>query len=107
MPKFTVDYRPDIRGTNDLMTSPEMVALMAAAAEKGKGFAKSISPRRTGDYADSFKVETTTKGGPKHNRAEARLVNDSDHAADVEWRNHDGERILGKTVDYVEEHGGA
>lgn len=105
MPKFTIDYQPDIRGTNDLMTSPEMVALMAAAAEKGKEFAKSISPRRTGDYVDSFKVETTAKGGPKRNRAEARLVNDSDHATDVEWINHGGERILGKTVDFIEEHG--
>lgn len=105
MPKYTVDYRKDISGTNELMTGPEMVALMAAAAEKGKEYARSISPRRTGDYADSFRVETTAKGGPKHNRAEARLVNDSDHAADVEWRNHGGERILGRTVDFVEEHG--
>jgi hypothetical protein len=105
MPKLTIDYRPNIRGTNKLMTSPEMVALMAAAAKKGEGYAQSISPRQTGEYAESFRVETTAKGGPRHNRAEARLINDSAHAAAVEWQNNGGERVLGRTVDFIEQHG--
>ncbi|MCO6011416.1 hypothetical protein NE236_41350 [Actinoallomurus purpureus] len=107
MPKFTIDYQPDIRGTNELMNSPEMLALVTAAAEKGKEHAISISPRRTGTYAGSFRVEANVKGGPRHDRAEARLVNDSGHAADVEFKNRGGERVLGRTVDYIEEHGGA
>jgi hypothetical protein len=105
MPKSKIDYRPNIRGTRKLMTGPEMVALMAAAAEKGRGFAESISPVDNGEYINAFKVETTAKGGPRRNRAEARLVNESDHASDVEWINHGGERILGKTVDFIERHG--
>lgn len=105
MPKFTIHYEKDIRGTNDLMTGPEMVAFMAAAAENGKRFAESISPVRTGEYKASFRVETSAHGGPRHNRAEARLVNDSEHSTDVEWLNHGGERILGKTVDFIERHG--
>lgn len=103
MPKFTIEYREDIAGTNKLMTSPEMVAFMAAVAEEGKAFAKSISPVDLAEYLNAFSVETTAHGGPKRNRAEARLVNDSDHAGAVEWVNHGGERVLGRTVDHLEQ----
>ena len=102
-----IRYEKDIRGTNELMTSPEMLAVMVAAAEAGKEFAERVSPRRTGDYAGSFRIETDLRGGPQHNRAEARLVNDSDHAAAVEWLNHGGERVLGRTVDVIEGNGAA
>ncbi|MCW2870891.1 hypothetical protein [Actinacidiphila oryziradicis] len=99
-----IRYQEDIGGTNKLMTSPEMLAIMVAAAEAGKEFAKGIAPVKSGDYVSKFRVEGELKGGPRHNRAEARLVNDSEHAAEVEWRNHGGERILGKAADYIEGH---
>jgi hypothetical protein len=97
-----IRYNPDLRGTNDLMTSEEMLAVVVAAAQAGMSYAQSISPVKSGDYLSSFRIETDHRGGPQHDRAEARLVNDSDHAADVEWRNHGGERILGRTVDAIE-----
>lgn len=100
-----IRYSPDIRGTNELMTGEEMLAVMEAAAQAGMSYAQNISPVDTGDYVSSFRIETEHRGGPQHDRAEARLVNDSDHAADVEWRNHGGERILGRTVDAIEGHG--
>ncbi|MCW2904924.1 MAG: hypothetical protein JWO67_7189 [Streptosporangiaceae bacterium] len=100
-----IKYEADYHGTRELMTSPEMLACMGAAAEQGKQFAVSISPRRTGEYSESFHVEGSTAGGPNRDRAEARLTNTSSHAADVEWRNHGGMRILGKTVDHIEAHG--
>lgn len=101
-----IRYEPDFRGTGEGMTSPEMLAVMLAAAEAGKAFAERIAPHRTGEYASSFRVEGVLRGGPRNNRAEARLINDSPHAAAVEWRNHGGERVLGRTVDVIEGRGG-
>lgn len=105
MPKPKIDYQASYAGTGELMNSPEMLAMLKAAAEEGQKFAESISPRRTGQYAGAFRIEVEAKAGPKHDRGEARLINDSAHAADVEWRNHGGERVLGRTVDHIEEHG--
>lgn len=100
-----IRYERDIAGTNELMNGAEMVALVRAAAEAGAKYAAGIAPRESGEYADAFRVETSTKAGPKHDRAEARLVNDSDHARAVEYVNKGGHRVLGRTVDYVERHG--
>lgn len=101
-------YKWDIAGTNELMNAPEMVALLRDAAESGARHAAEISPYRSADdehYRDAFKVETATHAGPAHDRAEARLVNDSDHATLVEWVDDGGHRVLGRTVDYIETHG--
>jgi hypothetical protein len=95
-----------IAGTNELMNGAEMVAVLRAAAEDGALYAAGIAPRDTGEYAESFRVESSTKAGPKHDRAEARLVNDSDHARQVEFVNNGGERVLGRTVDHIERQTG-
>jgi hypothetical protein len=102
MARSRIRYVPDRAGTNELMTSPKMLAGMVAAAEKGRAFAESISPRATGEYARSFTIESTRRGGPSRDRAEARLVNTAPHAAAVEWVNNGGERVLGRTVDFIE-----
>lgn len=94
---MTIRYKEDIAGTNRLMRGPEMQAVLRAVAEKGADFARSISPERTGDYKASFHVEVRADGGPRHNRAEARIVNDSPHATEVEWR--DGYHVLARTAD--------
>lgn len=101
-----IRYESNISGTNELMTSPEMLALMTAAAQAGMAYAQRISPVESGEYVSSFRIEGDLRGGPRHNRAEARLINESGHAADVEWRNHGGERILGRTVDAIEGRSG-
>lgn len=100
-----IRYEKNIAGVNEVMNAPEMVALLARVAEQGAQYASGISPRDKDEYASAFRVETATKSGPRHDRAEARIVNDSDHAAAVEWINHGGERVLGRTVDYVEARG--
>jgi hypothetical protein len=104
--KPTIRYEMNIAGTNELMNGPEMVAVLRAAAEDGAVYAAGIAPRDTSEYAEAFRVETATKAGPKHDRAEARLVNDSDHATMVEFVNHGGERVLGRTVDHIERQAG-
>lgn len=96
-----VRYDPDYAGTGQLMRGPEMVALMTEAARRGEAIARTLAAGhvRTGDYEASFRVETSSRGGPHKDRAEARLVNDSAHAVLVEW--YDDQHILGRTAGYL------
>lgn len=91
---MTVRYRADYKGTRELMNSPEMVSVMREVAEKGKPFAESISPvgvppddSHPGNYRDSFEVTAQAHGGVHGDRAEAQLINTSEYAAALEWRN--------------------
>lgn len=97
--KPRVDYRPDTRGTGTVLRTSEMVAVVTGAAEKAKAYAEKISPRRTGRYAAAFRIETTRRGGPHRDRAEARLVNDTEYAWAVEFVN--GDRVLGRAADFI------
>lgn len=99
--KTRVDYRPNRPGTGELLRTAEMEAVLAAAAERGKAYAEQISPRDTGRYASSFRVETTRRGGPNSDRAEARIVNTAEHAGAVEYVNSNG-RVLGRTAEHIE-----
>jgi hypothetical protein len=95
-----VTYKPDIKGTGKVMRGKEMEAFMRLKAQEGKQYAEAIAEsfRRTGDYADSFRVTSTRSG----DRAAAYLYNDSDHAFLVEVV--DDHRVLGTVVDILE-HG--
>lgn len=100
-----IRYDKNIGEVNKLMTSPEMAAFLRSIAEKAVPYAKAISPRETGDYEESFSVTSVRRGGPRKNRAEARITNTSDHASAVEFTNHGGHRVLGRTVDHIEGRG--
>lgn len=99
-----VRYEPDYRGTGELLVTPEMHHLVERAAEAGKDYAIAISPDAPplGEgYIASFRVEAgLVDQVAGEDRATARLWNDADHAARVEWEN--GDHILGRTVDYLE-----
>lgn len=99
---MAVRYEPNFRETGNLLTSRRMEALMVSSAARGQAFAESIAPRDSGEYARSFTIESTTRGGPRRDRAEARLVNVAEYAGMVEWVNNGGERVLGRTVDVIE-----
>lgn len=99
--KPRIDYQPNTRGTGTLLRTSEMAAVVTGAAEKAKAYAEQISPRCTGRYAASFRVETTRRGGPRRDRVEARLINDTSYAWAVEFVNHNG-RVLGRVVDFIE-----
>src|SRR5688500_16048447 len=99
--KSRVNYKPDRRGTGQLLRTAEMEQLVRSAAEKAKAYAEKIAPRDTGRYANSFEVESTRRGGPHSDRAEARLVNTADYAWAVEFVN--GDRVLGKAADHIED----
>lgn len=101
MASSRIRYVKDIAGTNKLMTSPEMVALMEKRAREGAAYAQGISPTATGEYEQAFEVTSVRRGGPRKNRAEARLSNGAAYARDVERRH----RVLGRTVDVIERGG--
>lgn len=98
MARPRIRYQPDFAGTRKLMTSPEMAQVMKDRAERAMPYARGISPHDSGDYAAAFRVEVVRRGGPRRNRAEARLVNGLRYADDVERRH----RVLGRTVDHIE-----
>lgn len=93
---MTVRYTASYSGLGELMRGEEMQAVVREVAEKGMAFAQSVSPVRTGEYLDSFEVTVTGDGGPGNDRAEAQIINTSDHAVEVEWR--DGHKVLTRTL---------
>jgi hypothetical protein len=95
-----IRYQPDIKGTNELMRSDGVRDHLRGLAERAKEVAVEISPVRTGDYKSKFRVETSDSGGVHGDRAAAYLINDSEHAADVEWV--DGFHVLARAIGVVE-----
>lgn len=98
-----VRYKPNYEGLGEVMRSEAMAAMLHRKAEEGRQYAEAIAQgfRRTGDYASSFTVESSTRGSGRYaDRAEARLINTSDHALLVEY--HDDHRVLGTVVDILE-----
>lgn len=100
-----VRYKKSIKGLNKVMRGKPMEAEMKHKAQVGRQYAEAIAQgfRRTGEYSSSFRVSSTSVGGPHHDRAAGYLYNDSDHALLVEVV--DDHRVLGTVVDIIE-HGG-
>jgi hypothetical protein len=95
-----VEYQPPTPAEwRELATGPELTTAVTAIAEKGRAFAESIAPRRTGDYAASFEVNQTTETFRGRTRVAAQLANTSDHALLVELA--DGHRVMGRTLDFL------
>jgi hypothetical protein len=94
-----VTYKPDFKGVGQLLRSSDVQHVCVAAAERGKTYAESISPVRTGEYRRSFLVVPVMA----KDRSGAKLINTSGHATAVEWIL--GFRVLGRTVDYIEKNG--
>lgn len=100
-----VDYRPDSTGWRQIRNSREVQDACLSVAKQAQVFAEGISPVDSGDYVSSFSVEPVTvqfatAGEAAGPRAAAQLVNDSDHAAAVEW-GKPPHRVLGRTLDHL------
>lgn len=103
-------YKGSYKGEGQIMRSPEMQELVRQVALGAMAYAVSIAPVRTtqlkrkpppGEYKDSFEVQVSAHGGPPGKpRAEAVLVNTSDHAVNVEWQ--DNYLVLTRTLGYLE-----
>jgi hypothetical protein len=94
-------FRLNYAGLGGVLRSAEMVAEMARRAELVKAQAEATAPYRASDpdphYQDEFSVEVTDHGGVHGDRAEASVVNSSEHAYLVEFLN--GDRTLGRALD--------
>lgn len=93
---MTTRYVGSYSGIGQLMKSEAMQELVRQVAEKAMPIAVGFAPVRTGEYASSFEIQVSADGGLRTDRAEAILVNTSDHAVDVEWR--DGYHVLTSTL---------
>jgi hypothetical protein len=96
-------YEPDHEGTGMLMMSDGMREMLRMVAERGADYARSIAPvgkppgdPHPGEYLASFRVEVVTPAPSWDDRPAALIVNDSGHAAYVEWQ--DGYHVLAKTA---------
>lgn len=120
---MTAIYEPSEAGWAKIQLSPQILAACVAEAERGKVFAQGISPRSTDEersqfadrfddpsiltrkaYADSFDVQPGITNDFREPRVAARLVNEADHAAAVEFGNRvtpKAHRVLGRTAAYL------
>lgn len=101
-------FRPNTKGVGMMLRSKQMEQEMKDRATLVERLAEADAPRRTGDYADSFEVESGRSGAPikigRGDRAWALVRNTSGHAAAVEFGNKrfgEGRRPLGRAVDEV------
>lgn len=94
-----IKYKPSYQGTGELMNGPEMQEVLRQIAEKGMAYAIGIAPEKTGDYKEHFSVQVRDHGGVHGDRAEAKIVNDSAHSTEVEWR--DGYHTLNRTAEQL------
>lgn len=93
MPSDRVRYQPNRREMRRLMQSADVARLCEQAAENAKGYAESIAPRDSGEYARSFKVETRIVG----DRQTAVLSNTAPYATVLEVKH----RVLGRAADHA------
>lgn len=83
-------FEVDRAGLAALLVSDDMRAAMTAAGQEVAAEAARRAPRRTGRLAGSYRVEpatatVTTRRGGATRRASGRVINDSPHAAAVEF----------------------
>lgn len=76
--------RASYKGIGEILRSPQMKREMEARAKRVQAKAEALAPVDTGDYVKSFRVESEIRAG-KTRRAVAKVINDSPHAAYVEW----------------------
>lgn len=93
MPAPTARFQIDRRGLDGLLVSSGMQAAMTAAGREVAAQAARKAPKATGALAGSYRVEPTTARVKTRRgtslRASGRVVNDSPHAAAVEFGHAD------------------
>lgn len=94
---MTALYDPNSDLFDEIMQSDEIAGILRTVVDDAKEYAESISPVRTGTYRNSFTTSVEVVG----DRQEAILANTADYAAVIEVK----QRVLGRTVDYLESAG--
>lgn len=100
-------YKPDHRGTGDLMRSPQMHGLVELVAHEALPIARGISPDAP-PYGEGYVEKFEVSGGEEKiagtRRAVAYLANVSDHAVIVEVGipgRQKGHHVLARTADMI------
>lgn len=108
-----VTYKPNYRGTGELMRTAEMKAMLEVKGREAQPIAQLLSPDAppVGEgYRDSFGVAIEVHRLAGNDRAVAVLYNDSDHATAVEfgwsvekgqWTDKPGYHVLSRTADLI------
>ena len=103
--EFTFTTAHKVQFGAQVLAAPWMQALMLAQAEKGAEYARSIAPRRTGEYAESIEADVYVRtisnlDTPGPGRAVGRVTAGTDHAAIVEHGDgvRPGHRVLGRSL---------
>lgn len=103
---MALGFQANRDGINEIARSPGVRAALAGVAAQAKADAVAMSEsfRETGDYINSFDIDSDTidwVGEYPGRRGAAILVNHSDHAAAVEFGNKrigDGHHVLARTL---------
>lgn len=105
-----VRFTPSYAGVGQMLRAPFMRAEMERRAHRVKDVAEATAPYYEPDpdgrhYKDAFHVESTDRGGAKHDRASASVVNDDTAAVAVEYgnRNTPKHATLRKALDAAKE----
>lgn len=77
-------FKGDYKGIGKLLRSAQMQREMENRADPIKQRCEADSPRDSGQYAESFRIETGVRGGKKP-RAQSKIINSAPNAAYVEW----------------------
>ena len=77
-------FRGNYKGVGQILTSPQMQREMEARAKRVEAECVSTSPRDSGRYASSFRVETGIRQGTKP-RAESKVINGDPAAPYIEY----------------------
>jgi hypothetical protein len=83
------------------VSAPVKAAVHSLVVRRAMPYAIQISPVRTYDYVSSFNAVDTYAVIAGMRRAACKLVNSSAHAAAVEWGRGGRQRILGRTLDFL------
>lgn len=101
-------FNPNTKEIGRMLRSAKMETEMRDRAVLVSRLGEADAPRDSGDYADSFEVESGQSESPiklgEGDRAWAMVRNTSGHAAAVEFGNKrvgEGKRVLGRAVDQV------
>ncbi len=83
------NFKASYAGIGAMLRSKWMMGEMVRRADMVKTYAEQAAPvgegSGAGGYKDSFKVVPVERGGSKHNRAAALVVNDDPAAVHVEY----------------------
>lgn len=77
-------FKGNYKGIGRMLVSMQMQKEMEARAKPVKARCVANAPRDSGDYASSFRIETGVRQGARP-RAQAKVINDDEAAAYVEW----------------------